>query len=82
MLQDNQWHEGVCVKTPDGTFEIFESIQDIKENWNREIPKESMGYMPIKYNWNKGQPIVDFGDFKASIVDLENEHNFKINHAN
>lgn len=75
MITDNQWHDGIIYRlTGDDTrFVIVDTIDEAKSD---QRPKEcfdtgGIRYQGIKYNWNHGQPKVDFGDFSLSIVDPE-----------
>jgi len=70
MKADNEWHPGIIVEHADGSFGVYEDFEDAENNHLQEIrnPKK---FQDIKYNWNRGQPIVDFGDFKLSIVDMD-----------
>jgi hypothetical protein len=69
MITDNQWHDGVLITDPAGGFLLLDNLEDGRREaeifgWEGEIK-----YQDVRYNWNRGQPIVDFGQFQASIVD-------------
>lgn len=69
MIADNQWHEGILYEKPDGTFVLVESIEEAIEDAKRLNSK--VKYQKCKYNWNNGQPMVDFDDgVKMTIVDV------------
>jgi hypothetical protein len=70
MIQDNQWHVGICVKMKDGNFALFDNFAQAEETREADLPVE-VQFQDVKYNWNRGQPIVDFGDFKMTIIDGE-----------
>jgi hypothetical protein len=74
MKTDNNWHEGIIYQYADGNKE-FQLAENIVEGIEDPRPKEMINgrvkYQNVKYNWNHGQPIVDFGDFKMTIVDID-----------
>lgn len=67
MKPDNQWHEAVVYELLSGEFVIADSVEDAEKD--QQPKNEDHGYVGVKYNWNHGQPIVDFGDFQMTIVD-------------
>ena len=72
MKQDNQWHDGIVYRhSDDGSFVLAENVDEIEKD-TRPMTMESGGvkYQDVKYNWNRGQPIVDFGDFRMAITDI------------
>jgi hypothetical protein len=72
MKQDNQWHDGIVYQhSDDGKFVLAENLEEADKD-NRPMTMEGGGvkYQDVKYNWNRGQPIVDFGDFKMVITDI------------
>ena len=75
MKQDSQWHDAIVYQHADnGMFVLVENIEEGKKD---ERPKTMEGggvkYQDVKYHWNRGQPIVDFGDFKMAITDIRFE---------
>lgn len=73
MITDNEWHDGICIQHENGDFELYESLEDARKNWRGPPPEKSLGWFPLKYNYNKGQPLLYIGGRKASIVDLEDK---------
>lgn len=69
MNPDNHWHDAVCVKHKDGSFGIYHDQKDAVERGSGKINNTSE-FQEVKYNWNHGQPIVDYGDFQMTITDI------------
>lgn len=76
MIQDNQWHEGIVYQhSDDGEFVLVDSYEEGDAD---DRPKTmatvdgvyGIKHQTVKYNWNKGQPIVDFGEFQMCITDI------------
>ena len=71
MKRDNQWHNGIVYQHSDnGSFSLAENFDEaIKDSRPKIMDGNCVKYQSVKYNWNRGQPIVDFGDFKVAITD-------------
>lgn len=70
MKTDNQWHDGIFYKLEGGDFVLKETIEEAMNDARpKEMENGAVKFQPIRYNWNRGEPIVDFGEFKMSIVD-------------
>lgn len=74
MKTDNQWHNAICVQHADGSFGIYDDKEDAAKNGAEKLLQKSR-YQDVQYNWNHGQPLVNFGDFTMSIVDVEQSPN-------
>ena len=72
METDNEWHDAILYQhSDDGCFILADSIE-VAMNDPRPVTQESgmAKFQVVKINWNHGQPIVDCGDFKLSVVDV------------
>ena len=72
MITDNQWHPAILIKTKPG-FVLVDSMDDA-ELLRATYPaafSDVTEFMEVRVNYNRGQPIVDFGDFTAALVDME-----------
>jgi hypothetical protein len=74
MKSDNQWHDAILAKTKSGNFVIGETFEEIERDHKNELP-EKVEYQDVKFNYNKGQPLVDLGGEIVSIVDLTKNKN-------
>jgi hypothetical protein len=72
MKTDNQWHDGIVYQhSDDRVFVIADNFEEAeKDEHPMTMENGGVKYQDVKYNWNKGQPVVDFGDFKAVITDI------------
>lgn len=61
---DNNWHDGVVCKCVDGNFILDDSLQNALSRHRERLTGE---YQKVRYNWNGGEPVVDFGDFQMNI---------------
>jgi hypothetical protein len=78
MKTDNNWHPCVVVKKADGNFSVHENLADLEKEVTSgrvSLPmvdgQPQCRYNEAKWNWNKGQPIVDFGEFQMAITDMD-----------
>jgi hypothetical protein len=68
MKCDNQWHPAILYKIGE-TFQIAENFEEAEKD--PRVTGE-IEYQEIKYNWNRGQPIVDLGDGEmVTITDMD-----------
>jgi len=69
MITDNEWHDGILAEHTDGSFGIYDDLNNAKEYGAGKFHEE-IKYEPIEYNWNKGQPLIQlpYGEV-MSIVD-------------
>lgn len=70
MNCDNQWHPGIIADHADGSFGIYDDFEDAFKNSAVKLTDPPV-FKAITYNYNRGQPLVNFGDFVMSIVDIE-----------
>ncbi len=70
METDNQWHDAICAKHGDGSFGIYDDMQDAMKRGLGKFPADEVEYQNVKYNWNQGLPIVDFGKFQMCIRNI------------
>jgi hypothetical protein len=79
MKTDNEWHFGLAVLGTDKKIRVLDSKEDAEERIARGDfkPEEKVKGDPgsryiryVHYNWNKGQPIIDFGAFILNVVDI------------
>lgn len=68
MRADNEWHPAVLAKLKDGRFAINETLKEGQDEHGENLTGE---YQQVRWNWNYGQPKIDFGDSIGSIVDLD-----------
>jgi hypothetical protein len=54
MIPDNQWHPAILYKIG----ERYRIAKDFEEAEKDPLLSGPVEYQEIKYNWNKGQPIV------------------------
>lgn len=71
MIRDSQWHPGVVVNRPVKGFALYDTLPEAQEDAIRDRLEGVFQWQDVKYTWNRGQPIVDFGDFKMTVVDIE-----------
>ena len=67
MSQDNRWHPAVVVKGPK-FFGIYNTAEEAMMMLEGKCSGE-LELNEVKWNWNSGQPLLDFGDFMAACVD-------------
>jgi len=66
MIADNQWHTAILYKAG-GRFQIADNFEEAEKD-----PRVhgTVNYEEIRYNWNNGHIIIEFGDGeRARIVD-------------
>lgn len=76
MKTDNMWHFGILVRMKDKNFQVYDSLDKLSEEFNKECKK--FGQLPPEghvclYKYNKGQPLLRYNGREFSIVDLERE---------
>ena len=67
MIQDNEWHPAVFVELKDGSFHIFDSLKEAEMDTTHEYTGK---FQEVEVNWNRGQPIVNFGYYEMAITDV------------
>lgn len=76
-FRDNQWHDMFLHQMEDGDFAMFSTLEELG-NFPKlyKTPIEGTDqykaqFEEVKYNWNKGQPIVKTHKCTLTIVDNE-----------
>ncbi len=67
MQTDNQWHEGLLVEHADKSFGLYEDLAEACKVAHHKLPKTTVRFQNVRYNWNNGTPKVDFGDFIMTL---------------
>ena len=57
MIADNQWHSGILAEHTDGSFGIYDDLNNAKELGEGKFHEE-IKYENIEYNWSHGQPTI------------------------
>lgn len=67
MKQDNKWHPVIVLKKDDH-FAVLENEEQAVLHCKIHNLHAVEGYRG-RWNWNKGQPLIDLDDFMVTIVD-------------
>ncbi len=73
IIQDNEWHDGVLIYLKSETgFALRNSLMEFQEEHPDFLEITTGAYEPLKYNWNKGQPIMRIKgrDEEYTIIDM------------
>lgn len=74
MIADNDWHDGIIYQLLNGRFVLAEHLDHAQKDERPKITENGgVKYQDVRYNWNRGQPIVDFGNFQMVIGDINVE---------
>lgn len=69
MKTDNEWHPGICVKSPDGIFRLYDTLDQALAEGDRLGWTGNIEYTEVRANYNRGQPLIDIGDAIVTVVD-------------
>lgn len=70
MERDNRWHPAVVVKGPK-FFGIFNNFDEAEISLREQGVSGEVEGHEVKWNWNNGQPLVDFATFMMACVDTQ-----------
>lgn len=73
LATDNNWHDAIAYKHLDtGIFAVAKDVDEAEKDprIKKRHPDGTLNFCDCKFNWNRGQPILDFGDFKVAVMDL------------
>lgn len=70
MEKDNNLHNVILVEHVDESYGIYKDREEAVNNCPERLHGQ-IRYQSVKFNWNKGQPLIDLGEGQiVTVVDL------------